>query len=378
MGKKILLAVALIVFCVVGASQLVRAQSVKSGSLVVVPKDQTVDSMLFSYGRSLEIAGTVNGDVICAGMNVTISGTVHGDVICAAQTIHISGHVEGGVRVAGQNVSVDGQVDGSASLLGQTITTSETSKISKDLTAAGSDISINGQIGRDVGLAADNATVNGQVGRNLNGRFNSLKLDGNSSVDGNLDYTSAQEASIADGAKVAGSKTRHQPVTKAKHQNTWKLRFAGQGYAFISLLVLALVLVLLFPQFFHEASERTYRHPGRTALIGFLSLLAAPFLFIALLLTLIGVPLALLFGLTWLVILMLSGTVFSYSVGRLLMKHSKQPVLIMFVGAAVVLVLYALPILSFITLLAAGLMGTGSIVSELFIRTPKPRHSISN
>ncbi len=376
MGKRILLAAAFIACFVVGVAQLARAQTVRSGNLVTVAKEQTVDATLFSFGRSLDIAGTVNGDVICAGMNVTISGTVHGDVLCAAQTIQVSGVVDGSVRVAGQNVSVSGQIDGSASLIGQTVITHEASKIGRDLTAGGSDLLVNGQVGRDAGLAADNATVNGKVGRNLNGRFNSLTLGSGSVVNGNLDYTSEKTVTVVNGAKIAGSTTRHQPKAKAKKEGMWKLRFAGQSYAFISLLVFALVLVLLFPSFFHEASERTRRHPGRTALVGFLSLIAAPFVGIALLLTLVGVPLAVLFALTWLVILMLSGTVFSYTIGRLLMRHSKHPALIMLVGASVVLVLYALPILSFITLLAAGLVGTGSIVSELFIRVPKPRHTL--
>jgi hypothetical protein len=234
---------------------------------------------------------------------------------------------------------------------------------------------MSGNVGRDTGIGAENAIISGSVGRNLNGRYESLSLTSSAAVGGNLDYTSKKDAEIANGAKVTGSKTRHQPVVKDKKPKVWAFRFVSQVYFFLSLIIMSMVLFLLFPRLFEETSERILRRPGRTALVGLASLAAAPLIFIGLILTLVGVPLAVFLGLCWVIVLIVSGPVFYYAVGRVLLKRSRNPLLTMLLGSFVVLVLCALPVLSFLALVAVGLFGAGSLVDSLFTRMWPPRHA---
>ena len=371
--KKFLLIVGFMGLMLLSWTQLARAQNIQSSSWVTVNKDQTIDSTVFMFGRTIEIAGTVNGDVICAGMNITIAGTVNGDVICAGQSIRVSGIINGDVRLAGQNVLLSGSVENSASIVAQATSIDAQSKIGRDLTVGGADVTMSGNVGRDTGIGAENAIINGSVGRNLNGRYQSLILTSSASVGGNLDYTSKKDANIANGAKVSGSKTRHQPVAKAKKSQVWAFRFVSQIYFFLSLLIMSMVMFLLFPRLFQETSERIIRRPGRTTLVGLASLVVAPLIFIGLVLSLLGVPLAIFFGLCWAAILLLSGSVFYYTVGRVMFKNIHNKVLVMLLGSVFVLLLYALPLLSFLALVATGLFGVGSLVDSLFMHS-WPRH----
>ena len=53
-----------------------RAQAVRSAENVTVPKNQVINSMLYSTGTDIKIEGTINGDLFCFGQNITISGIV--------------------------------------------------------------------------------------------------------------------------------------------------------------------------------------------------------------------------------------------------------------------------------------------------------------
>src|SRR5690606_15328805 len=82
-----------------------HAQNFRSGNSVTVGANEVVDSTMWVAGRSIDLAGEVNGDVFCAGQNVSVTGTIRGDLLCAAQNITISGVITGDVRVAAQSVT---------------------------------------------------------------------------------------------------------------------------------------------------------------------------------------------------------------------------------------------------------------------------------
>ena len=91
----------------------------------------------------------------------------------------------------------------------------------------------------------------------------------------------------------------------------------------------------------------------------------------------IGIPLGILLMLIYFLVLFVSGPTFGYFLGRLILAHSKQPVLIMLVGSAVLLVLYFIPIISFFAAIAAIFFGSGIFLSEAMRRLPKPTQKIS-
>lgn len=379
MKRRIILAAGLVSFSFLlfGIIGIARGQGFQTGQTVDVPKGKTIDSSFYTAGRTLDIAGTINGDLFCAGQNVTVSGTVHGDVICAGQNVRISAVVDGDVRAAGQNVAISGRVGHSVSAAGQSVTFESTSKIGVDGSASSGDILANGSIGRDALLNGRTVNVGGSVGRDIRANDSELTLGANAKVGGKIDYTSTNEVNINPGAKVNGKIARSQPSAHGRRFGTpFASSFIWALYMFLSLLLLSIVLALLFPRAFHSTSEQGLKRPWRSVLTGVIAFFAAPVLFVALMITVVGIPLALLFGLTWLLTLLLSGPVFAYFIGRLVLTQSKLPVLTMAVGAAIVLALYLVPLVGFILMLIALIMGSGMILTETFGRIPKPTHPL--
>jgi cytoskeletal protein CcmA (bactofilin family) len=349
------------------------AQTFRGGNDSTVAAGEVVDSSLYMAGNSVDIAGEVHGDVFCAGQNITISGKVTGDVICAGQTVTISGVVEGDARVAGQTVSIGGEVRHNVSAAAQTFSLDGKASIGGDLSVGGNTVNLHGKIGRDAALGGATTTISGTVSRNVKASTEKLTLNNQASIGGELTYTSNNEASVSNGAKVVGATRRYEPPKETKPKFAIVPGFAIALYIVLSMLVIALAVVLLFPGALVETTNKALEAPWKTLLVGLVTGLVVPVLVIALVVTVIGIPLALLLLGIWLVLLGLAGPFSSYFLGRKIIRGG-HPVVIMLAGSLVVLVLYLIPILNILVWLAVAWLGTGMLLREVMRRTPKPAY----
>ncbi|MBC7869180.1 polymer-forming cytoskeletal protein [Candidatus Saccharibacteria bacterium] len=368
-----LLAVSLLVF-----SGVTSAQSVKTGETVTVAAGEKIDSLLFASGTNIDIAGTVNGDVFCAGQTVMISGTVNGDVFCAGQTVNVSGKINGSVRLAGQTVTVGGTVDGSAAITSQTLLLERTGFIRSDLIGAVQSATLNGSVSRDVAIGVSNMAINGQVGRNVKSEVETLTVGPAGRIGGDIAYISNTGAIVSPGGQIAGTLTRTpQPQESGSRSNApFALTFSTFIYSFVTLLIMALALAVLIPGILHEVSSKALSWPGRSALTGLLGIIVVPIIILILLFSIIGLPLGILALLVWLVIVMLSGPFAGYTLGRLILKTEKNPIFIMFSGASLLLVIYFIPILGVLVMLAAYMFGTGMILNAAMHRMRREPKSV--
>lgn len=378
-GKKLLAALLGIVVALFAFAGLASAQSFRTGDNVVVSRNEVIEGSLFMAGNSLTINGRINGDVFCAGQNITIDATVTGDVICAGQTIHIAGVVEGDVRLAAQSVNLDADIQHSATVASQSATLNADASVGQDLTGGTQNFLLAGTVDRDVTLGSEQGTISGRVGRNINAHITTLRIESTAVIGGDVNYTSQNEANVANGAQVAGTTTRTEPTQQQQDygQAAGAFYFSMALYLLFSLLLVALAAALLFPGLLQRVSDQAMNSPGRTILVGILSLILAPALIGLCLITIIGVPLAILLALVWALVLILSGPAFAYYVGRLLLKDNRNVILIMLVGALVVLLLWLLPVIGIFIAIAVAVFGTGMIMSELMFRYNKPSYEVA-
>lgn len=372
--KLIVLSLSLLTLAVVAFAGVTSAQSVKTGDVVTVAAGEKVDSLLFASGNNIDIAGTVNGDVFCAGQTVIISGTVRGDVFCAGQTINVSGKVEGSVRLAGQAVTLGGTIGGSATVASQTLFLEKNSFIQRDLVGGAQTATLNGAIGRDVAIGVTSVTVNGQVGRNVQGEVETLTVGSTGRIGGDVGYTSNTGAVVNPGGTIAGTVTRTPRTQQPKTSAYTPFAFAVFSfiYTFVTLLILALALVLFVPSTLHEAASKTLRSPGQIVLTGLVGVIVVPILILGLLISIIGLPLGILVLLLWLIVIIISGPFAGYTLGRLILKTEKNPFFIMLLGASLLLVSYFIPIIGFLTALAAYLFGAGMILNTAMHHVSRP------
>lgn len=358
-----------IVSAMSGTDKNYKAQS------VTIASSETYNGALYVTGQSLTVAGTVKGDIYCASQTVIITGTVEGDVLCASQNIQINGKVTGNVRVAAQAASFGGTVGGTITAFSQTVDVGNSAVIGGDLNGAAGTMTVAGKVGRDILASAGSMTITGIVGRDIGGNYNQLAVLDNSSVGGALRYTSDQDANIAKGS-VLGEVIRTAPQT----QDATSIRnslFGFGVYVFFSMILIALVVALIAPRLVNTVANNGISRLLASLLVGFFFVFGAPFILLFIAMTVVGIPLVGLLFLSWLVVLILSGPVFGYYVGRLIMqRHTTNPLLVMLVGSTVVLLSYFIPILNIFTLLATSTVGTGMIVLTLAKYYQKPVYKL--
>src|SRR5216683_663938 len=149
------------------------------------------------------------------GNDVTVGPgeTVNDDIYAGAGTISISGTVGGNVIAAGGNITVYGPVAQDIVVTGGMIDVGSGATIGRDLVVAGGSATVSAPVARRVQMTSGSLTLRNRVGGDVRGRVDHLKLDG-AQIGGNLNYTSGNSVELVNGARVAGTTTRHTPTDR--------------------------------------------------------------------------------------------------------------------------------------------------------------------
>lgn len=371
--KKIGALLLILLLPVVALTAIAGAQTFRSGQSASVRENEIIDSSAWIAGTHVDVAGTVNGDLYCAGQSVKISGKVIGDVLCAGETVTISGEVSGDVRAAGSSVTVGGVVAGSITLLGATLSTDGDAVIGQDASFMGSDVFVKGEIARDVTIGASNVVVDAAVGRNVSAQVEALALEDTTAIGGALNYSSPQKVET-NGAQIAGE-TNFTKWEESKRDDS-PYNFGMLVFAAM-LFVSSLIGALLLPRALHRSTEIAVKTPNKVLLalaVGLVATIVVPFALIMLMFTLFALPFALAALLAWLLVLMASGVVTAYYLGRIVWRKGTNVVGIMAIGAAVLVIASILPYVGFIVFLLSCWLGTGLILLELKKRMAVPAY----
>lgn len=353
---------------------------VAHGAPAVSSNSATINSSVYRAGRNVNVTGVINGDVFCAGQTVTVDAQVNGDVLCAGQTVNVSGKVNGNVRVAGQTVTLGADVTRSASVVGQDVTIESGAKVGRDLSLATQTTTINGHVNRDLSAATNDLVLNSTVGRNVDATVAKLELQNSADIKGKLNYSSQSQSDLhrSSGAKVGGAVSYHHINKNNNRGGMWhRTMWAGRAYMEISLIIFALVLAALFPQLFDGWNQVARRRFWLSLLVGFLAMFIVPAVIIALFVSVIGVPLALLLILVWLTIIALSAPVAAYYIGSLIMHGGTSIPLVMLLGAVILAILCLIPWLGWLVTIVAYWFGTGALLINLRQSFARPDYRAS-
>jgi len=131
------------------------------------------------------------------------------------------------------------------------------------------------------------------------------------------------------------------------------------------------------PRLFYSVSSRGVNQPGMSFLAGLGTNVGVVVVTILLAMTFIGLPLAGLVLLGWVLLLLLSLPVFSFYLGRALLSKSTGNVLYyMLLGGFIVLLLNFIPVVGPIALFLGSWFGVGMLALAIVGRWSKPHYSI--
>jgi cytoskeletal protein CcmA (bactofilin family) len=360
------LAISLILISMtVFAAAPVLAFDSRTGDTVNVPHDEVVDGDLYVMGRNIIIDGTVNGDVFGAGQTITINGTVNGGVTLAGQTLTVNGQVANGARLAGQTINVSSSIGRDLVAAGATLNVTSTAKIADDLIFGFGTSYISGNINGNVKGGASEVTITNGVGGDVKVEVDKLTITSTANIEGDLVYTSENEANIQSGARVGGSTIHNMPEKPAPAP------FAGMGgklLGFIMILVVGIIVILLAPRWVSAMADSIRAKPWPSLGWGALVLFATPIAAIIVIITIIGLPVGLIALVLYGIAIYLSQIPVGFLIGRLIIRRNGEiesrglMVGALAPGLAILLVLGLIPYIGGLVMLLTIIFGLGSVV----------------
>ena len=335
---------------------------------VTVDAGETIDDTVFLAGETAIVAGVVEGDVFAAAERVEVTGTVRGNLYCAGETLTIAGEIGGNVHAAGKNLDVDAKVGGSGYLAGQNVTLAEAGVLAQGGYLAGQSVHAKGRVGRDLYLAGETMQVSGSIARSVHAIGAKLTLRSGGSVAGDVRATvpSDDAVKIEEGATVSGETVVEVKDWEEASTMSRRAFFALVLGKTLALLLFGLILVMLFPSLRLSAPE-TSTGTLRSLGIGLAVLVATPVAMMMIAVTLIGIPVSIVLGMAYAVLLYASTLVVAYFVAERLPAGDDRR---LFLWTALcllgLLLVFEIPFLGPILGLFARIFGLGCLVLHLW------------
>jgi len=257
--------------------------------------DHAIGQDRFVAGGSLYVTDAVEGDLLTAGGDVTVTSEVGGDLVIAGGDVRISGPVGHGLYAAGGSVEVDGNVARNVRAAGGSVTIGRAARIAGNATLGGGEVRVTGPIDGYLQAAGGRVYLDGPVGGDVEAAGEQIELGPAARIEGQLRYQSNKELKRAPGAEVRGGIERLEPPRAPRG----RFEGIGEGAAVvgaawsIGLLVAAAIMAGALPGLASRLGETFQRRFGWSLLWGFVALVCIPAAALILLVTIIGLPLAL-------------------------------------------------------------------------------------
>lgn len=270
-----------------------------------VEVDAEVRGDVFAAGGSVRLAGAVAQDVFLAGGRITLGSVVGGDAILAGGVITVPGEVGDSLIAGAGSITLDGPVAGKVILAGGQIDIGPQSVVGGQAVLTGGQVVLHGRIAGNLRVSGGRVVILGRVDGDIDANAEKLVLGPDAVVGGSVTLKGPNPPEIADSAQVAGDITHTQrmglqavkPVAMA-----WAATLAVMPFFFCFLLGAAVLLIA--PAYAERLTARLRGQPLPSFGLGVLLAFGIPVLLLALMVTIIGIPIAILGGALYILLAM--------------------------------------------------------------------------
>lgn len=326
----------------------------KDKGSVTVAAGEVINDDLFIGAESVDISGTVNGDIYVGAGIVNFSGKVSGDLIIGAGTVNI-----------GQAVIGDSLIIGAG-----TVNIDEKSKINGSLLVGAGTLSNQAPVGRNFMVAGGMVRLSAPVNGEIRAMSDELELGPLAKIKGDLTYMTGSDLVMDPAAAIAGQTTRYnysqKPQANFDSRRVWRVVHATVNlFGFFGALVVGLVILWLFKVPAVAVAEKINLKFWPSLGWGLVMLFVVPPTLFLLMMTGIGLPLAAIGGLLFLIDLYVAKIFASLALGKALQLYFSWQKLsiswVFIIGLTVYSIFRAIPIIGWFVRLVALLVGLGGL-----------------
>ena len=328
---------------------------------LLLPSVYAVQNVNDQTGNVVTIDNDVNDDLFVSGNQVTINSNVNGDLFAAAGDVVVNGNVTGDAYVVGGNVTVNGQITGGLIVgAGQATISGKTEKI----IAGCGDLAIKGNTDKII-AAAGNVKIYSTSVVERYAYISTGGFDNQGTINGELNLSAEQLIEKGNVGTFNYQKiTAGEDFSKGMRSLGVILSILGA----IGMLVLGILLIHLFPKLFFTIEKEVEKDSIVRTIIGFLLIIATVIVGVILAVTVIGLPIAAILGMFFIIALMTSGLFVSYCTGKFVTKRlniNTSDIGMFVIGFVILAILKLIPVLGFFASLVVVSLGFGAIFYAL-------------
>jgi cytoskeletal protein CcmA (bactofilin family) len=349
-------------------SPAAAAQDVRKGDTTEVRSGETIKGDIFIFSHHTRIDGTVDGDVYLFTQDANVGGHVKGDVIAFTQSLRVTGDVDGNVRSFTNNLTVTGNITRNVLAFQEILNLDPSGKVGGSVTAFAQSLNLDGQVGRNLLFFAQHGTLSGGVDGKIDGRGESLRINGSARIGGPIHFEGDNAPDVASDAKLASPvdfhKIEHKPKYEEGKYYVWQVIWAAAYVLF------GLVLFQAMPQFSKEAVANV-EHYGASFGLGVLVFFGVPIAALIACATVVGLIIGISTFLLWYAAMYYAQIVVGALVGQWLLGRTTEtwPLIgRMVVGLIVVRLCTTIPHIGGWVKFGVVLWGMGAISLALYRR----------
>ena len=275
---------------------------------------------MYLSGAEVRPAAPVTGDLVVAAGRTAIDHYVQGDAVLAAGSVDIRGSIGEDLRVAGGVINVAGKVGGETLIGGGSVTFGKGSELRGLAWIGAHDATIGGRFGSTLTVYARRIVVSARVVGDVRLVGETIEVLPDARIEGKLTYKSGKEIEVHPGATV-GAVVR-EPGTFPRFELPGAILF--RPLLILGLLAVGALLLRLFPRFTTSALQTVDAAPLKSLGLGTAIFFSVPPVALLLVITIIGIPIALAAAALYAVALLVGYLVAASFLGDALLKAARK------------------------------------------------------
>ncbi|MEK7202218.1 MAG: polymer-forming cytoskeletal protein [Patescibacteria group bacterium] len=350
-----------------------EAAEFRSNQESVVIHETETPTDLHLAGKNIITDAKIKGDLLIVGQTILANGEVDNSLFIAGDTVTVRSHVLRHVRIAGGTVTLSGKVEGDVYIAGGDVIIADSAEIMGGLYVASGTVTINGKIVGELKITAGSVVLEGSVGSS-NIHADNIRLTSKAKVNGDFNYRSNKSASIETGAVVTGQTnyTQYQASQFDKYGFLFGTAFTlGYLLRILGAILLGWLIIRFWPRTTRQVADFAFGSPLSAIGYGLIAMLVTIFAVIVLAMSIVGIGLAGIVFVVWLLTLMIGSIIGKIMLGSWLYRLFKREAGYQLTIGTVALGVVVSALLIFVPIIGAFisfifcLLGVGSVFNLL-------------
>ena len=256
----------------------------------------------YAASNRIDIRQPMDGDIMVAGRTVEVTQPVAGDIMAAGWHVRLSAPAGDDVRIAGGDVTLTAPVNGDLVVAGGDVTIGTDTHVQGRSWITGKTVRVDGTFERDLRVVGATVQLGGDVRQRLDVTAEHFEILPTARVQASITYKGSTEATIAPGAIVNGPIAFERiPQRAAREARAWPA--LSTTLFTLHLLIAGLLLLYFVPQFEPSVVGTLRVQPLRSFITGFAAFAIVPAAALALVVSVLALPLGLALGALYLIAL---------------------------------------------------------------------------